>query len=343
MHCSYSTIYKSQLDRHTERKHSEKPLPTCDICQKTFTNAVSLRRHVESHTAQRYSCTLCDVNFGKYKELVEHTRNQHPDEKPYKCSECDYASVERSKLVRHMKLHTSDRPFQCPHCSVAATTAFNLKRHIRTHTGEKPFQCDKCDARFAEGDGLVTHQRTHLTDKPYPCDKCPMSFTRHAERLKHLLRMHRASKEFICRLCQSTYPDLYQLRLHSKTHQVKKFKCDLCDYSSHCANYIEMHKLKKHEDSCDSQPVDVETDKVKKFKCDLCDFSSQYAKCLEIHKLKKHDVQPVDVKTDKVKKFKCDQCDYSSQYAKRVETHKLKIHEDSCDAQPEDCGGQFQS
>lgn len=45
-------------------------------------------------------------------ELVRHVRYRHTHEKPHKCTECDYASVELSKLKRHMRCHTGERPYQ---------------------------------------------------------------------------------------------------------------------------------------------------------------------------------------------------------------------------------------
>ena len=58
-------------------------------------------------------------------------------EKPFKCSICDYSSVEKNKLQRHMRVHTDERPYQCPYCDYAAKDTFRLKRHIRTHTGNQ--------------------------------------------------------------------------------------------------------------------------------------------------------------------------------------------------------------
>jgi hypothetical protein len=45
-------------------------------------------------------------------ELVRHVRYRHTHEKPHHCTECDYSSVELSKLKRHMRCHTGERPYQ---------------------------------------------------------------------------------------------------------------------------------------------------------------------------------------------------------------------------------------
>lgn len=45
-------------------------------------------------------------------ELVRHVRYKHTHEKPHKCTLCDYASVELSKLRNHFRCHTGERPYQ---------------------------------------------------------------------------------------------------------------------------------------------------------------------------------------------------------------------------------------
>ena len=60
---------------------------------------------------------------------------RHTHEKPHKCPDCDYMSVELSKLKIHMRYHSGKRPYQCPHCTYASPDTFKLKRHLRIHTG----------------------------------------------------------------------------------------------------------------------------------------------------------------------------------------------------------------
>jgi hypothetical protein len=43
-----------------------------------------------------HKCPDCDMAFVTSGELVRHRRYKHTHEKPFKCSMCDYASVEVS-------------------------------------------------------------------------------------------------------------------------------------------------------------------------------------------------------------------------------------------------------
>lgn len=46
-----------------------------------------------------HKCTDCDMAFVTSGELVRHRRYKHTHEKPFKCSMCDYSSVEVSGHV----------------------------------------------------------------------------------------------------------------------------------------------------------------------------------------------------------------------------------------------------
>ena len=106
-------------------------------------------------------CKCWDLSFTTSGELVRHVRYRHTHEKPHKCSECDYQSVELSKLKRHFRCHTGERPYQCSHCTYASADMFKLKRNLRIHTGKKPYECVICHARFTQSNNLKAHRLIH--------------------------------------------------------------------------------------------------------------------------------------------------------------------------------------
>ena len=82
-----------------------------------------------------------------------------------KCEVCEKLFREKSKLSRHMFVHTGERPHKCGHCEKAFSVDYNLKTHLRIHTGEKPFKCkfSSCGRNFSQSGNLKSHLVTqHL-------------------------------------------------------------------------------------------------------------------------------------------------------------------------------------
>lgn len=128
-YCNYTSPKRYLLSRHM-KSHSEERPHKCSVCERGFKTLASLQNHVNTHTGTKpHSCKFCDSAFTTsgitfiFKfcicyncsftgELVRHVRYRHTHEKPHKCPECEYASVELSKLKRHIRCHTGERPYQ---------------------------------------------------------------------------------------------------------------------------------------------------------------------------------------------------------------------------------------
>merc|ERR1712228_876279 len=81
-HCEYSTNIKSNLKRHIRIHTGEKPFVcSYDRCQKRFARADDLKTHIKRH----------------------HGIKNH------KCSFCNWASVTKSDLNKHLRIHTEEK------------------------------------------------------------------------------------------------------------------------------------------------------------------------------------------------------------------------------------------
>ena len=146
--------------------------------------------------------------------MLKLSRYRHTLERPHKCPECDYSSVELSKLKRHIRCHTGERPYQCSHCTYASPDTFKLKRHMRIHTGEKPYKCDICHARFTQSNSLKAHRMIHTGDKPvFQCELCPTTCGRKTDLRLHVQKLHTASIPVSCKMCGKTFSDRYTLKV----------------------------------------------------------------------------------------------------------------------------------
>ncbi|XP_069806146.1 zinc finger protein 770 [Dendropsophus ebraccatus] len=112
----------------------------CFGCQKTFASE-------EKHLL--HQCDFMNVRAVKKAETI-------------RCDLCNKMFPSRSKLERHLMIHTGQKPFTCALCGKAFRQKTHLKIHLLTHTQEKPFQCSQCPKAFKIPEKLLKHQEIHV-------------------------------------------------------------------------------------------------------------------------------------------------------------------------------------
>lgn len=77
-----------------------------------------------------------------------------------RCEGCDYESMSRGALARHVASCRSDRHqapstpnsaskmFECDVCNMRFSNGANMRRHKMRHTGVKPYECRVCGKRY---------------------------------------------------------------------------------------------------------------------------------------------------------------------------------------------------
>ena len=79
----------------------------------------------------------------------------------YKCTHCDYASVQAGGMRTHLKTHSGEKPYKCSQCDFAYAQAGHLRRHLTTHSGEKSYKCTQCDYVSAYPYHMKRHLKSH--------------------------------------------------------------------------------------------------------------------------------------------------------------------------------------
>lgn len=78
---------------------------TCELCDRSFAHAGSLRTHHLIHTGERpYCCNICGKKFRVSSHLKDH-HVIHTGMRPYSCQVCGRTFTQAGNLRRHHLIH----------------------------------------------------------------------------------------------------------------------------------------------------------------------------------------------------------------------------------------------
>ncbi len=86
----------------------EKKTFKCDICQASYSESGTLKRHLRTHIGEKqFKCDICQASFSRSGNLKSHLRS-HSGEKPLKRDLCQACFSELGTLKRHLRAHSRD-------------------------------------------------------------------------------------------------------------------------------------------------------------------------------------------------------------------------------------------
>ncbi|XP_022247729.1 gastrula zinc finger protein XlCGF9.1-like, partial [Limulus polyphemus] len=92
----------------------------------------------ERHLWKSYVCEICDRRFTHAGSLKIH-HLIHTGEKPFSCDRCGKKFRVGSHLKDHLLIHTGEKPHSCNVCGRTFTRAGSLKRHYLIHERDHSF------------------------------------------------------------------------------------------------------------------------------------------------------------------------------------------------------------
>jgi len=177
---------------------------------------------------------------------------------------------------------------------------------------------EKLDGRLDEASFVVKEEIPDLEEEVPILDKtCLVPVKKEQEDLDHLpidikVEIPNATdfeaqssekRKFKCNLCDYTSRQKWNLKAHKESqHDGVRYYCNLCDHSASTLRYLQTHKESRHEG--------------KKYPCDECDYAATQPGNLKLHKRSKHDGIT----------YPCDQCDYLAVCVANLKRHKHTKH-----------------
>lgn len=144
--------------------------------------------------------SFCERRFFHQNDFTKHYREQHTNEKPFKCTRCAYETKRKFDLKQHfVRLHEdielkSPLEYCCPRCEYTCFSKSVLKSHVNkkhTEDKDKPFNCTYCESKYLKKYDLKMHMaRAHLGLKPFECSLCEYKCTTKFGLNSHLSRIH---------------------------------------------------------------------------------------------------------------------------------------------------------
>uniref|UniRef100_A0A663LL82 Zinc finger protein ZFAT n=1 Tax=Athene cunicularia TaxID=194338 RepID=A0A663LL82_ATHCN len=221
----------------------------CEYCGKLFWYQVHYDMHVRTHTREHlYYCSQCNYSSITKNCLKRHVIQKHSNIL-LKCptEHCDYSTPDKYKLQAHLKVHTEldKKSYSCPVCEKLFFEDRLIKSHIKTNHPVSFTQ--KKYPPSHQKSNLKAHMNRHSTEKTHLCDMCGKKFKSKGTLKSHKLLHTADGKQFKCTVCDYTAAQKPQLLRHMEQHvSFKPFRCAHCHYSCNISGSLKRHYNRKH-------------------------------------------------------------------------------------------------
>lgn len=109
----------------------------CPYCDCFFTrNGADLQQHIWAHEGGFYLFFLMYYCWTYVVKCTDCVLIASLGLKPYKCSQCEYASRSKSNLKAHMNRHSTEKTHLCDLCGKKFKSKCTLKSHKVMHTAD---------------------------------------------------------------------------------------------------------------------------------------------------------------------------------------------------------------
>ena len=93
------------------------------------------------------------------------------------------------------------------------------------------------------------------------CKVCGLSFSSKRDLTKHMIIIHteKNPRPFLCDICEKGFLHSSSLNSHKLVHTAgKSYECEFCDYAAVQKGNLKTHKLRRHKETLDTKPSELQ-------------------------------------------------------------------------------------
>lgn len=223
----------------------------CNICGRIFKTRFWYEKHMQGHIENKhFVCDLCGKTFKLNSTLRSHQREIHSAVKKFACSDCSYATNNKTNFESHIKIKHMDvnvHGIKCDLCIARYFREEDLMRHkIKEHNAPR-FKCNFCERSYTSKQYLHIHEAIHKPNfRPeYQCVTCGKMFPNVGHLSSHVRSRH-LGLSYECKECGKSVSSRSSLRDHMSIHTgIKPHVCDVCGKAFGACKYLRIH-LRSH-------------------------------------------------------------------------------------------------
>ncbi|KAL1498057.1 hypothetical protein ABEB36_008917 [Hypothenemus hampei] len=258
-HCFKTFRFKQNMEAHVLTHSSEKNL-TCDSCGFHTKFLSHMVAHKRIHSDEMFRCSYphCKYTTSKKNQLAIHAKTHNSGSnaggaRPHACSVCGRGFMEKSHLVRHERIHLDEKPFKCSSCDYASSRRDKLKEHFSRHHGENasakvPYKArplrngtassnsNRNKIQSQENSPAVTSANSNLSN--------PVNFTQSSSSTTNSSNVSQSIAG----------PEIQELIMHHQSHTTPTTAINAATYPHHFADHAaEFHHAHTHAHNIHNQ------------------------------------------------------------------------------------------